>query len=211
MKQTKKLIFIEAAAIIGLVITIAISGIETFAEDYHDITENVFRLHILANSDSEADQALKLKVRDEILSETSFIFENNKDFDTAIAAAREYLPEIEAVASRVIRENGYDYAVKASIEAVDFDTRVYGEITMPAGTYTALRVEIGEAAGRNWWCVMFPPLCLPAVAADDEAIQVFNGVLTPAEQDILKNPRKYEAKFYVVEIFQRIKAYFTKG
>jgi stage II sporulation protein R len=203
MKQTKRIIIIEAAALIALIITIAVSGIKSFANEYKDITKNVFRLHILANSDSEADQTLKLQVRDEILKQTSSIYENCTDIAEAEALTNANLALFEGIAESVIYENGYDYGVKASVENTDFDTRVYNEITMPEGAYTALRIEIGAAEGKNWWCVMFPPLCLPAVTADEEAIEVFNGVLTENEQDILLNPKKYEADFYFLKIWRK--------
>ncbi|MDR0943346.1 MAG: stage II sporulation protein R [Ruminococcus sp.] len=204
-RQSKRILIIEAAAILGLIITIVINSITTFAAEVETITDNVLRLHILANSDSDEDQALKLLVRDAILTETAVIFENADGKEEAVMAAKKAVPEIERIADRVIAEQGYDYDVSVSVTTMEFDTRVYGDITMPAGEYEAIRVTIGEAEGKNWWCVMFPPLCIPAVAAD-ETIEVFNEVLTESEKDILQNPVKYEARFFIVDLINDIKS-----
>jgi stage II sporulation protein R len=204
-RQSKRILIIEAAAILGLIITIVINSITTFAAEYEHITDNILRLHILANSDSDEDQALKLLVRDAILSETADIFKNAGGKEEAVIAAKKAVPEIERIARKVIAEQGYDYNVSAEVTTMDFDTRVYGDITMPAGRYEAIRVTIGEAEGKNWWCVMFPPLCIPAVAAD-ETIEVFNEVLTESEKDILQNPVKYEARFFIVDLINDIKS-----
>jgi stage II sporulation protein R len=204
-RQSKRILIIEAAAILGLIITIVINSITTFAEEYEHITDNVLRLHILANSDSDEDQALKLLVRDAILDETADMFKNADGKQEAVIAAKKAIPEIERIARKVIGEQGYDYAVSACVTTMDFDTRVYGDITMPAGEYEAIRVTIGEAEGKNWWCVMFPPLCIPAVAAD-ETIEVFSEILTESEKDILQNPVKYEARFFIVDLINDIKS-----
>jgi stage II sporulation protein R len=94
--------------------------------------------------------------------------------------------------------------VKVEVIDMYFDDKVYDDLTMPAGNYDAVRITIGKAEGQNWWCVMFPPLCLPAVTVDNETVDVFNDVFSDTEQDILKNPMKYEAKFFFVELFYRI-------
>jgi stage II sporulation protein R len=203
-RNSKRILIIEAAAILGLIITIIVNSITTFAADLENITDNVLRLHILANSDTDEDQALKLMVRDAILSETAVIFENTDGKEEAVVAAKKAIPEIERIAKRVIDEQGYDYCVSAEVTSMEFDTRVYGDITMPAGEYEAIRVTIGEAKGKNWWCVMFPPLCIPAVAAE-ETIDVFGEVLTEEEKDILQNPTKYEARFFIVDFIKGMK------
>ncbi|MDR0987829.1 MAG: stage II sporulation protein R [Ruminococcus sp.] len=202
--KSKSIILFEAAAAFGIIITILVTGITSFAADYKGITDNVLRLHILANSDSLSDQELKLKVRDEILKETSYIFEQSTDINAAKAAAAAALPEIERIAAETVKRSGYNYPVSAELTKMQFDTRVYGDITMPAGEYEAIRITIGEAEGKNWWCVMFPPLCIPAVAAD-EPIEVFNGVLDESEEDILTNPQKYEARFFIIDLINDIK------
>jgi stage II sporulation protein R len=203
MKITKRVLLIEAAALCGLIITIFITSLTTFAADYNNITDKILRFHILANSDSVADQALKLEVRDAVLSGTANIFENPRNKEEAVAAAKKALPEICRIAEETIANAGFDYVVSAEVTEMEFDTRVYGDITMPAGDYTAIRVTIGEAEGKNWWCVMFPQLCLPAFTKE-EAIDVFNNYLTESEKDILRNPRKYKGKFFFVELWKKI-------
>jgi stage II sporulation protein R len=203
---SKKNFITELALILGLTISILIGSITSFALDVEHITDSVLRFHILANSDSEADQALKLQVRDAVLRETAVIFENTSDIDSAIAAAEAVLPEIERIATETITANGYSYPVNATITKMPFDKRVYGDITMPAGVYNAVRITIGEAKGQNWWCVMFPPLCIPAVAMmETEAIDVFNVVLSEHEEELLTNPGKYEARFFIVDMINKIR------
>lgn len=195
----------ELALLIGMAVTIFCAGFCGFEESYSDITETVFRLHILANSDSEADQQLKLKVRDAVLEETSYIFEGKGSAKESAEAAEKHLSEIKSVAERVIMENGYDYSVQCEVTDMDFDCRVYDKITMPAGHYKALRITIGEADGKNWWCVMFPPLCLPAVTNIDEALAECDGVFTAEELDMLQNPENYECRFYILELLEKLK------
>lgn len=195
----------ELAILIGMAVTIFCAGFCGFEESYSDITETVFRLHILANSDSEEDQQLKLQVRDAVLEETSYIFDGKGSAEESAKAAENNLTEIKSVAERVIRENGYNYSVHCEVTEMDFDNRVYDTITMPAGHYKTLRITIGEAKGKNWWCVMFPPLCMPAVTNIDEALEDCDGVFTAEELDMLQNPENYECRFYVLELIEKLK------
>lgn len=137
-----------------------------------DISQSVFRLHVLANSNSEEDQNLKLKVRDALLDYMNELCLNCSTKEEAINIANEHKYEFQEIAERTIKENGYDYSVKININNFYFPTKNYGDISLPAGYYDALRVEIGEANGQNWWCVMFPSLCFIDVTSgvvDDEA------------------------------------------
>lgn len=196
----------ELSLLLGMAVSVFCAGFCGFSESYGDITDTVFRLHILANSDSEADQSLKLKVRDAVLEETAYIFEGKSSAEESAEAAESRLDEIKSTAERVIRENGYDYGVECEVTDMDFDTRVYDSITMPAGHYKALRITIGEAKGKNWWCVMFPPLCLPAVTNIDEALADCDGVFTAEELDMLQNPENYECRFYFLELIEKLKS-----
>lgn len=196
----------ELSLLLGMAVSVFCAGFCGFSESYGDITDTVFRLHILANSDSEADQSLKLKVRDAVLEETAYIFEGKSSAEESAESAESCLDEIKSTAERVIRENGYDYSVKCEVTDMDFDTRVYDSITMPAGHYKALRITIGEAAGKNWWCVMFPPLCLPAVTNIDEELEKCGGVFTAEELDMLQNPENYECRFYFLELLEKLKS-----
>jgi len=193
----------------GLVLAVLISNIGSFIGDGMKLDElrgSVLRLHILANSDSEQDQRLKFMVRDELLR--SNIFSEASDLAEAEAAAAEKLDVIEDIAERVLRSQGCQDGVTAELEDTLFDERTYGEITMPPGRYRALRIKIGKAEGHNWWCVMYPPLCLPAACEDTgEAEEVKDSTETDKnaeekhfdkkELDILKHPKKYKIRFAI--------------
>lgn len=188
---------INSALIIGFVLTVFFSGIISFNKDYSHLQENVLRLHIIANSDSDEDQKLKLQIRDEILAHSDEFFPQCENIQQAKCGISENLADIRNIAQSVIDENGFDYTADAEIVDMYFDSKVYDNITMPKGNYTALRITLGKAEGHNWWCVMYPPLCVPVdgVAGD---------YFTEGEQDILYNPEKYEIRFRCVEIFNEI-------
>ena len=133
------------------------------------VADKVVRLHVLANSDSPADQQLKLQVRDVLLTECETLFAQADSLAAAEAAARRALPDLQRIAEQAVRAAGYTYPVHIALEDAWFDTRSYGAYTLPAGQYRALRVQLGEAAGQNWWCCLFPPLCVTA-AADRAAL-----------------------------------------
>lgn len=134
----------------------------TYMNDEQNNHAGIIRLHVIANSDSPADQELKLKVRDAIISYMDYQYA--KGSTLPIEAVRSYLnghlPQIESVAEKVITENGFDYPTSASLDIRYIPERTYGDITFPAGNYEALCVTIGKGKGENWWCVLFPPLCL---------------------------------------------------
>lgn len=195
----------ELALLLGMAISVFCAGFCGFEENYREITDTVFRLHILANSDSDSDQAIKLKVRDAVLEEFSCIFEGKVCAEEAAAAALEHIDEICGTAERILSENGRDYPVSCEITKMKFDSRVYDKLTMPAGEYTALRISIGEASGKNWWCVMFPPLCLPAAANIDEALEECGGIFTEEELDMLQNPENYECRLYILELYEKLR------
>ena len=137
------------------------------------IYESVVRLHVLANSDSDEDQALKLKVRDAVLSYVSPRVIDSKSREEAIEILQGELTNIEAVSAKVVKEEGYDYPVKVTLTVEEYPTRNYEAMSFPSGEYVSLRVMLGEAEGQNWWCVLFPPLCLSAAsekAENEEAL-----------------------------------------
>ncbi|BCI60457.1 stage II sporulation protein R [[Clostridium] leptum] len=188
-----------AALSMGLVIAILCS-MASFSQQCQNIRESVLRLHVLANSDSQEDQALKLKVRDRILLESEHLMDHVSNRQEAKQIASQHLPELEAAAQDEIQKQGYDYPVEIRLENTYFNTRQYGSVTLPAGQYDALRVLIGSGEGHNWWCVMFPPMCLPA-AEDPKQIE---DVLNPGETDIVEGGEQYEVKFKIVEWFEEI-------
>lgn len=167
------------------------------------------RLHVLANSDSEEDQALKLKVRDAVLEQAT---ETLRGADSQAEASRrltDILPELEETARAVITANGYDYGVRAELAETSFPTKEYDGFALPAGEYLALRVLIGEAAGQNWWCVVFPPLCT-AAASDVPTVALDAGLTDQEVALITEADEGYILKFKSVELWQTLKAKLTK-
>lgn len=162
MKTTikRKLKVWEIALLVGLAIFL-ISGALAL-QTQEQLSDKVVRLHVLANSDSEEDQALKLLVRDAILERAEDLLSKSGDREEAEGLLRGRLLEFEQVAAAVIAQAGYDYPVRVELEDTQFPTKEYDGFTLPAGEYLALRVLIGEAKGQNWWCVVFPPLCTTA-------------------------------------------------
>lgn len=202
MKKTSTLIFAA-----GLILTILISnGIAVIRDGrrLEQLRGSVLRLHILADSDSEHDQKLKLKVRDALLE--CGIFEEAASLKEAESAAAEKITEITEIAESVLRENGCDRPVTAELADVEFDERVYGDITMPSGEYRALQVKIGSAQGKNWWCVMYPPLCIPAACGDEELKNDRSAeeIFSDEELDILYQPKKYRVRFAIWDKIKEI-------
>lgn len=128
------------------------------------LAEHMIRLHVLANSDDREDQALKLQVRDRILRETRVLLADRRTAEDAAEILSDNLDRLAESAQRELRDRGCDCPVQVTLEETWFPTRIYGSTALPAGTYQALRVVIGEGKGHNWWCVVFPSLCLPAVS-----------------------------------------------
>lgn len=201
-KQNLKRRKLEISILCGLVIAVLLS-ITSFGASCGKIRQNVLRMHVIANSDSEADQALKLKVRDAVLEEGGALFNGTMTAADAESVLESDKARLCAAAQRVISENGFDYGVTVEIGKDFFPTRTYdGTVTLPAGEYEAVRVILGEGKGQNWWCVMFPPLCLPAAEADTD----IDDVLAEREQKLVESSPKYEARFKIIEIFEKIAA-----
>lgn len=168
------------------------------------ISSKIFRLHIIANSNSKEDQDLKLKVRDRILKDFGEYFGGLNDLIAAKELTGENIEKIKKSAKDEIILNGYDYDVDACVTSMYFNNRKYGDFTIPAGKYDALRITIGQAQGKNWWCVMFPPMCLPAASSKDELEEVLN----PYEMDLVEGEGKYKIKFKAVELAVELKEFF---
>lgn len=134
------------------------------------LADGVIRFHVLANSDSKADQELKLKVRDRVICELEPLFDKNGDIPAAREVIINNIEKIKNVATDEIKKQGFDYSVNVSLGNSKFPTKEYGDIVLPAGNYEALKIEIGRAEGKNWWCVLFPPLCFV-----DESCVTFTG------------------------------------
>ena len=174
-----------------------------------NISDNVFRLHVIANSDSEEDQNLKYKVRDAVLEYMNNLASNCSSKDEVIKLANEHQNEFYKIAKQVIQENGYNYDVNIRIGNFEFPTKTYGDISLPAGNYDALRIEIGEAKGQNWWCVMFPPLCFVDVSSGvvpDESKEIMQKNLDEEEYNLISDTESTDVKFKfsLIEFFQNI-------
>lgn len=173
-----------------------------FSAACDDLRTNVLRLHIIANSDSLEDQELKLKIRDRLLEESRGLFTDVNGIDDAIVVAEENIPIIECIANRVIEENGFCYKAKAKVGNSYFETREYDDFTLPAGTYKSLVITLGSGEGKNWWCVIFPEICLSA--ADCGSL---NDTANDKSAEIAYHPKRYKCKFWSVEKYEDIKKY----
>ena len=182
-------------------LAIAFDSLSLFQKECREIQEDVLRLHILANSDSEEDQAVKLKVRDRILLESGELFNTVGDKSSAQEKAAENTDKVEQIAKEVLAEEGFSYPVTAKVTRQFFDTRVYDGFTMPAGRYDSLQVILGEGAGRNWWCVLYPPLCISAAEKTQEKLEEN---FTEGERQVLESEPKYEVRFFIVELAGKI-------
>ena len=187
----------EFSAVLGLILALCWGNVAHFEQKLNDLQNGVLRLHILANSDSDRDQQLKLLVRDELLKQSEMLFSGCNTLDEMKERAGQQKETIRLIAQSVLEKNGCDDRVTVQLTEMEFDKREYEEITMPAGAYEALRILIGEGEGHNWWCVMYPPLCLP-VASDPS--EWFDGETV----EILTQPEKYEVKFKCVEIWHEL-------
>ena len=163
-----------------------------------NLSKAVFRLHVIANSDTDEDQALKLKVRDSLLNYMNQLCSNCFTKEDAISIANEHKADFQKIAEQTVIENGYNYSVKINIDNFYFPTKNYGDITLPAGLYDALRIELGEAKGQNWWCVMFPSLCFIDISSgivDDTAKENLKENLEEESYTVISDHKKSDIKF----------------
>ena len=171
-----------------------------------EIYNKVVRLHVLANSDSEEDQAVKLAVRDAILNVTVPLLQDCQTQEDAIARLTENEATLRDVAKRVLRQEGFDYdTVNVTLGIESYPTRSYDHLCFPAGEYISMRVELGEGEGQNWWCCLFPPLCLGAATVSDEDAEdaCISVGFTPSQYKIITESDKpvYRARFKILELF----------
>ena len=173
-----------------------------------DISNSVFRLHVIANSDSVEDQNLKYVVRDNVLKYMNEIAKDVTSKEEVIKLITEHKNDFYDIAIQTIRDEGYDYDVNINIGNFEFPTKTYGDISLPAGYYDALRIEIGTASGKNWWCVMFPPLCFVDVTSgivDDESKELMQENLTDEEYSIISSDNtEFKLKFKFIELVQNV-------
>lgn len=190
---------LEKAALCAMAVCVLLS-VCTFAKDGDSVKNAVLRLHVIANSDTAQDQALKLQVRDALLKKSS-VFAAADSKQQAAQTVASQLESLQRTAKRVVRQQGFDYDVAVSLEQSAFPTRTYGDVTLPAGDYDALRVVIGEGKGQNWWCVIFPPLCLPAASGGT----ALGDVLSEDALKLVHETPQYDVRFWILEQWEKLK------
>ena len=204
LKQEKHKI-LTISMLIGAALAILLSFFSSYAEfskQCRSVKGEVLRLHILAHSDSEEDQQLKYDLRDFLLEQMKDIFISAENLEQAIKIAEANLHLIKETSQEFIYSQGFEYQVEVDITNIYFTTRVYENITMPAGNYAALEIRIGSGEGRNWWCVAFPPLCLPA-ASNRSRQAAAEAYFTPeVSRVITQNGGRPEVRFALYEWFQ---------
>ncbi|MCC8110512.1 MAG: stage II sporulation protein R [Ruminococcus sp.] len=193
------------AMLIGFTGAVCCATLSQTANSLQQLESSVLRLHILANSDSIDDQALKLKVRDGVLAYTSGLLDGTEmDLGDVECMVSAHLTDLEEAAQDIVEACGYDYPVTVELTEMAFEDRTYEDLVMPAGTYDTLRIAIGSAQGQNWWCVMYPALCLPSAAyvtVDDETEST---VFSKEERDMLEHHEKYVIRLKCVEWLESI-------
>ena len=176
----------------------------------NNLADSVFRLHVIANSDSEEDQNLKYKVRDSLIGYMNTLTNDMNTKDEVIKIAGKHIQDFKDIAQNVVKENGYNYEVNVEIGDFSFPTKTYGDISFPSGFYDALKVEIGKAEGQNWWCVMFPPLCFVDVSSGvvpEESKENLEENLGDEEYSIISDSEENgltSIKFKIIEFFENI-------
>lgn len=176
-----------------------------FAEECDGIRDSVLRLHVLAHSDSAEDQALKLKVRDAVVEASAGMLDGCADAAEAEQRIDDCLERLRQVAQEVVRQEGYTYPVTAERCRTYFTTRQYDNVTLPAGEYEAVRFVIGDGAGKNWWCVLFPPLCVSAATEYAHT----SDVLTARQEDIVEHPENYEVRWKLLEWWEALRDWLS--
>lgn len=203
---------------LGLIAFLTLLSLLDIYKNKETYKQDLIRFHVLANSDSPSDQALKIKVRNRVMEEMGKRFDT-KDIDEARDIIKENIVDIEGIAKEEIRKNGYSYPVKVSLQDHMFPTKNYGSITLPAGAYEALRVVIGEGNGENWWCVLFPPLCFIDVKnglTDEKTKEELRGVLSEDEFHMINSAAAQDGelpiklKFKIVEVLENSKWKLSK-
>ena len=205
----KKLIYFIS---IGLICFLAFV-IFSFEKTQNEISKSVVRLHVVANSDKSYDQNLKLKVRDRIIREFSDDFSSLNSQKDAKEFIENNIEKIKDAAIDEINKNGYDYDISVNLTKDNFPTKTYGDVTLPKGKYDALKVNIGLAKGKNWWCVLFPPLCFAesTVSFDDDSVSLVAGNVSKETSKLLDANKSHavEIKFKAYEIWQTGKEKIT--
>lgn len=205
--KRNRLYYIESALLLGLAVTLLWGSWSLQKQD--TLERKMLRLHVIANSDTAEDQALKLQVRDAVLEMTTELLEQAEDMTDAAQQVEAALPAIERAAQARLVEEGSAYEVSARLERTEFPTKVYDGFSLPSGEYLALRVVIGEGQGQNWWCVVFPPLCMTA-ACDLPETAIDAGLEEEDLALITEETEGYVLKFRSVELWENLRQWLKK-
>ena len=207
-KNIKVLLLLLVLLFFGVLMGFANPYIGNQNDRVSDIAHEIIRFHVIANSDSEKDQELKLKVKDGLVKEMAPYLSNASSITDARDILYTNLNIVEELAQDIINQNGYDYPVKVNLGPKHFPIKVYGDYTFPSGVYEALSISIGQGKGKNWWCVMFPPLCFvdeTYCIVNEEAEEQLKYLLTEEELDLLKsNKDNIKIKFKLWEEFKEL-------
>lgn len=190
-----------ATAALGALIFSMIFSLAGFEAKCNELKNNILRLHIIANSDSEEDQSIKLEIRDKLLTASEGLFESAGNKEQAIKLVNENSDIFSDAAQTVLKEYGKNQSVSIDVGKAYFDTREYENFTLPAGEYDAVRVLIGKAEGKNWWCIMFPSMCIPAAENEHKLTEAVDR----KSAEIAENAPHYEMRFKIVEWYEKLK------
>jgi len=204
MNKLKKSIIL----IILLLIYLLVSTLNYVQATSSNISNELFRLHVIANSNSNEDQNLKYKVRDGVIKYVESISKNATSKNDIINIVTENSENIKSIAEQIIKDEGYSYSVKINVGNFSFPTKHYGDISLPSGFYDALRIEIGNASGENWWCVMFPPLCFvditTGIVPEESKTTLQENLETEEYALISEDSGVMKFKFKLIEMFENI-------
>lgn len=207
-KPVPTMLILIISIIIGLAYTYFTSNPnENIEEIQSGISNKIIRFHVIANSDSQEDQELKLKVKEAIVNYTKNILSNSKSIDESRLILKEETNNIIAICNQVITENGYNYNVKAELSDTYFPTKSYGKYTFPPGNYEAYQIKIGNAKGQNWWCVLYPPLCFVDIShgfVDDESEKQLEETLTTKEFNAISGDCNVKFRFKYLTFFNKL-------
>lgn len=207
MKKTWIYILVPAMLLLGSMLYLLFTG----ERDASAVRQGVVRFHVVAESDSAEDQQLKLKVRDGVFSLVRTLFADCTDREEALSTAHDNREQLQREAERILRENGSDEDVTVEVGSRFFPTKSYGALSFPAGNYQAVSIRIGEGKGKNFWCVLYPALCLAPAVAEDDAVEELVAAVGEEETEFLqKSTQKQQIKFLLVEWFEQIVGKFTK-
>lgn len=196
----------------AVALILVIGAVYTYSvyKDRQTLNEQIIRLHVVADTDEAVDQELKLQVRDEILRLVDTIKEGATSKEEALTRLKEQLPALEEAANRVLSREGKACDAVVTLKQEAFPTRVYDTFTLPAGIYDSLRVTIGSGQGKNWWCVVFPDLCIPAASAEVEDTAVEAG-FSDTLSKTLTQQEGYEIRFWLLDCMGKIQNFLHMG